>query len=150
MARPDELLTDIERSVFGRALVVSIILHAVLIGATSISLFRDWTEYGVHSPSWINAEKTKARKEAEETRRREEAEKKAAAEEAKAAEMRASASNETAKASAKAEEPAKAAPAGEGKSDAAKAETKDTKTPPEIKPLPPKKGFEYGEDLSLD
>ena len=87
MARPDELLTDIERSVFGRALVVSIILHAVLIGATSISLFKDWTEYGVHSPSWINAEKTKARKEAEETRRREEAEKKAAAEEAKAAEM---------------------------------------------------------------
>ena len=79
MARPDELLTDIERSVFGRALVVSIILHAVLIGATSISLFKDWTEYGVHSPSWINAEKTKARKEAEETRRREEAEKKAAA-----------------------------------------------------------------------
>lgn len=150
MARPDELLTDIERSVFGRALIVSIILHAVLIGATSISLFKDWTEYGVHSPSWINAEKTKARKEAEETRRREEAEKKAAAEEAKAAEMRASASNETAKASAKAAEPAQAASAGEGKSDAAKDEAKDTKTPPEIKPLPPKKGFEYGEDLSLD
>ena len=41
MARPDELLTDIERSVFGRALVVSIVLHAVLIGVTSISLFRD-------------------------------------------------------------------------------------------------------------
>ena len=144
MARPDELLTDIERSVFGRALVVSIILHAVLIGATSISLCRDWAEYGVHSPSWINAEKTKARKEAEETRRREEAEKKAAAEEAKAAEMRAAASNETAKASAKAAEPAQAAPA------AAKTEAKEVKQPPEIKPLPPKKGFEYGEDLSLD
>ena len=126
MARPDELLTDIERSVFGRALVVSIVLHAVLIGVTSISLFRDWAEYGVHSPSWINAEKTKARKEAEETRRREEAEKKAAAEEAKAADMRASASNET------------------------KSEAVETKTPPEIKPLPPKTGFEYGEDLSLD
>ena len=145
MARPDELLTDIERSVFGRALVVSIILHAVLIGATSISLFKDWTEYGVHSPSWINAEKTKARKEAEETRRREEAEKKAAAEEAKAAEMRAAASNETAKASAKAAEPVQAATA-----EATKAEGKEAKQPPEIKPLPPKKGFEYGEDLSLD
>ena len=144
MARPDELLTDIERSVFGRALVVSIVLHAVLIGVTSISLFRDWAEYGVHSPSWINAEKTKARKEAEETRRREEAEKKAAAEEAKAADMRASASNETSKASQSAKG-AQAAPADAGKSEAV-----ETKTPPEIKPLPPKTGFEYGEDLSLD
>ena len=149
MARPDELLTDIERSVFGRALVVSIVLHAVLIGVTSISLFRDWAEYGVHSPSWINAEKTKARKEAEETRRREEAEKKAAAEEAKAADMRASASNETSKASQSAKG-AQAATADAGKSEAAKSEAVETKTPPEIKPLPPKTGFEYGEDLSLD
>ena len=145
MARPDELLTDIERSVFGRALVGSTILEAGVVGAASISVVQDWTEYGVHSPSWINAEKTKARKEAEETRRREEAEKKAAAEEAKAAEMRAAASNETAKASGKAAEPAQAAPA-----EAAKTEAKEVKQPPEIKPLPPKKGFEYGEDLSLD
>ena len=59
--------------------------------------------------------------------------------------MRAAASNETAKASAKAAEPAQAAPA-----EAAKTEAKEVKQPPEIKPLPPKKGFEYGEDLSLD
>ena len=59
--------------------------------------------------------------------------------------MRASASNETAKASAKAAEPVQAAHA-----EAAKAEVKEAKQPPEIKPLPPKKGFEYGEDLSLD
>ena len=28
--------------------------------------------------------------------------------------------------------------------------TKDGKTPPEVQPLPPKKEFEYGDDLSLD
>ena len=126
---------------FGAAIFVSLALHAVLLGATSLSLFRDWTEYGVHSPSWINAEKTKARKAADEARRKEEAEKKAAAEEAKAAEMRAGATNSAQKASAPA--PAKETPATE------KTEP-EAKTPPEVQPLPPKKSFEYGDDLSLD
>ncbi|MBR1920579.1 MAG: hypothetical protein IJ829_01090, partial [Kiritimatiellae bacterium] len=77
MKRPDELLANVEHSIFARALALSVALHVVLIGATSVSLFRDWTEYGVHSPSYINNEKTRIRREAEEAHRREEAEKKA-------------------------------------------------------------------------
>lgn len=143
MTRPDELLKNIERGTFSAAIFVSLALHAVLLGATSLSLFRDWTEYGVHSPSWINAEKTKARKAAEEAKRKEDAEKKAAEEEAKAAEMRASATNAAQKAVA-------AAPEKEKTPAAAEAAEPEAKTPPEIKPLPPKKNFEYGDDLSLD
>ncbi len=136
MKKPEELLTEVNKSVFGRALVISVAAHVVLLGATSVSLFRDWATYGVHSPSYINAEKTRERNEAEEARRREEAEKKAAAEAAKAAsEKSAAATNAPAKAE-KAVEPASGG-------------TKE-KAPPEIKPLPPKDSFEYGEDLSLD
>jgi len=137
MTRPEDLLADINRSVFGRALAMSVVAHVALLGATSVSLFRDWAEYGVHSPSYINAERTKARREAEETRRREEAEKKAALEASKASEAKAAAAtNATEKAEGRPE-----APAVEGQAE---------KAPPEIKPLPPKASFEYGEDLSLD
>ena len=34
--------------------------------------------------------------------------------------------------------------------EAAAAEEKEKKTPPEVEPLPPKKEFQYGDDLTLD
>ena len=68
MKKPDMLLTDIERSIFAKALVISIIAHAALLGGTSFSLFADWGKYGVHSPSYINAQKSKENKEAEAAR----------------------------------------------------------------------------------
>lgn len=136
MKKPEELLTEINKSVFARALVISVAAHAVLLCVTSVSLFRDWTKYGIHSPSYINAEKTRERNEAEEARRREEAEKKAAAEAAKAAADKAAAATNTA---AKVEKKVNPEP-----------EDKKEMTPPEIEPLPPKDSFEYGEDLTLD
>lgn len=136
MKKPDMLLTDIERSIFAKALVISIIAHAALLGGTSFSLFADWGKYGVHSPSYINAQKSKENKEAEAERRKAAAEEKAA-EEAKKAE----AEKAAAPAATNAATPATAAtPAAE-----------DGKvTPPEVEPLPPKKEFQLGDDLSLD
>lgn len=147
MKTPDELVVGIERSIFGRALLISIIVHVVLIGGTSMSLYKDWAKYGFHAPSYINAVKTQENREAEEARRKAAAEEKAAKEAAKAEEMKAiAATNGVKKAGT-----AKSAAAGAAKAatPAAVGEAKD-KTPPELEPLPPKKDFEYGEDLSLD
>ena len=149
MKTPDELVVGIERSIFGRALLISVIVHVVLIGGTSMSLYKDWQKYGFHAPSYINAVKTQENREAEEARRKAAAEEKAAKEAAKAEEMKAFAATNGVKKAAGA---AKSAAAGAAKATAPAAaveETKD-KTPPELEPLPPKKDFEYGEDLSLD
>lgn len=148
MKKPDMLLTDIERSIFAKALVISIIAHAALLGGTSFSLFADWGKYGVHSPSYINAQKSKENKEAEAARRKAAAEEKAA-EEAKKAEAE--------KAAAPAKDAKAAAPAATNAANAAKPATAATPaaedgkvTPPEVEPLPPKKEFQLGDDLSLD
>lgn len=133
MKKPDELIANIDRSIFAKALVMSVIAHAALMGATSVSLFQDWMRYGFHSPSYINAEKTRERREAEETRRRE-----ATAEKAK---------NESAEAKGEAAEAKEQTVAAE---ESAAAQEKDKKTPPEVEPLPPKKEFQYGDDLTLD
>ncbi len=141
MKKPDELIANIDRSIFAKALVMSVIAHAALMGATSVSLFQDWMRYGFHSPSYINAEKTRERREAEETRRREATAEKANAE----AEVK-KAAGETNQVAA-AVEPAKQTVAAE---EAAAAKASEEKTPPEVEPLPPKKEFQYGDDLTLD
>ena len=141
MRKPDELVAQIDRSIFAKALVISIVAHAALMGATSVSLFQDWMRYGFHSPSYINAEKTRERREAEETRRRE-----ATAEKANAEAEAKKAAGETNQVAAAAE-PAKQTVAAE---EAAAAKASEEKTPPEVQPLPPKKEFQYGDDLTLD
>ena len=83
------------------------------------------------------------RREAEETRRREATAEKAKSE---AAEAKKTAPGQTDQA-APAAEPAKQTVAVE---EAAAAEEKEKKTPPEVEPLPPKKEFQYGDDLTLD
>lgn len=143
MKKPEELVTEIERSIFGKALVVSFVAHVILIAVTSVSLFKDWGEYGVHSPSYINGVRSAKLKAEEEARRKAAAEAKAAEEAARAEQMKAAASsNRTAKASNVVSTPA----AAERAEKDAKAKSVE---PPEIKPLPPKKDFEYGEDLSI-
>lgn len=141
MRKPEELVARIDRSIFAKALVISIVAHAALMGATSVPLFQDWMRYGFHSPSYINAEKTRERREAEETRRRE-----ATAEKANAEAEAKKAAGETNQVAA-AVEPAKQTVAAE---EAAAAKASEEKTPPEVQPLPPKKEFQYGDDLTLD
>lgn len=163
MKKPDELVVEIERSIFGKALVISLIAHLVLLGATSLSLFHDWMytttyedkdldgnpvtrevrPYFLKSPSYINAQKTKLRHDEEELARKKAAAEKAAAAEAARA---AAATNQTTQASAPAS--TNAAPAA-AKETVATQEEKQ-KTPPEVQPLPPKKDFTFGEDLTLD
>lgn len=145
MKKPDMLLTDIERSIFAKALVISIIAHAALLGGTSFSLFADWGKYGVHSPSYINAQKSKENKEAEAERRKAAAEEKAAEEAKKAEAEKAAAPAKDAKAAA-----TNAAPSATPATAATPAAEDGKVTPPEVEPLPPKKEFQLGDDLSLD
>lgn len=136
LSKSDSLLVNIGRSIVFKATVISIILHAALMGGTSIGLFKDWQVYGIKSPSQINAIRTAERKEAEEKKRKAEAAEKAKKEAAAAEEAR--------KVAATNKVQSAAAPAAAGEL------TKDGKKPPEVQPLPPKKDFEYGDDLSLD
>ena len=143
--RPDDLLVEIGRSIMNKALVWSIIGHFVFTIFTSIPLFCDWTHYGIKSPSAINAIRTAENRKAEEEARKKKAQEKAEA--AKAA-AEAAKTNTITKASGTAtnatdkvagDKAQQAKPAEDGKI-----------TPPEVEALPPKKEFEYGDDLSLD
>jgi len=141
MKKPEELVAGIERSILGRALLGSFIAHAVLLGGTSSKLYEDWAKYGVHAPSYINSLKIQERKEAESATRKAAAEEKAKEEAAKAA---AAETNKTAQAAVQTNKTAREAAPMKAAVDG------DQKTPPEEEPLPPKKDFEYGEDLSID
>ena len=142
---PDDLLTGIGKSIMAKAVVYSIIAHLILTAATSVSLFKDWTVYGVKSPSAINAIRTEENRQKEEAERRKKAEEKAAAEAKAEAEAKAKAAEEAKKGGA-------AAPtvAADGSSTNVTAGADGKIVPPEVQPLPPKKEFEYGDDLSLD
>ena len=147
--RPDDLLTGIGKSIMPKALVYSIIAHFVLTVATSVPLFKDWTVYGVKSPSAINAIRAEERRQQEEADRRRKAEEKAAAEAKAEAEAKAKAAEEAKKNPKPAAAATNATATAEGA--AQPAVGADGKVaPPEVQPLPPKKSFEYGEDLSLD
>ena len=134
---PDDLLVEIGRSIMNKALVWSIIGHFVFTVLTSIPLFVDWTRYGIKSPSAINAIRTEENRKAEEENRKKKAMEKA--EEAKAA-AEASKTNSISKT------------VGATTNAADKVQKPDDGkiTPPEVQALPPKKEFEYGDDLSLD
>ncbi len=145
---PDDLLAGIGQSIMGKAIAYSLIGHIIFTVATSVPLFKDWTIYGVKSPSAINAIRTEENRQKEEAERRRKAEEKAAAEAKAEAEAKEKAAAEAAKkgvgAMAPAESNASAA------SNPAVAEGDGKIVPPEVQPLPPKKEFTYGEDLSLD
>ena len=135
---PDDLLEGIGRSIMSKALVYSIIGHFVFTVLTSIPLFKDWTVYGIKSPSAINAIRTEENRRIEDENRRKKAEEKA----------NAAATNEAAQASATITTNATGKAGAATNAPAAAAGGKIT--PPEVQPLPPKKDFEYGDDLSLD
>lgn len=146
---PDDLLEGLGRSIMTKAMVYSIIGHIVVTAATSIPLFKDWTVYGIKAPTTINAIRTEENRKREEEERRQKAAAKAEAEAKAQAEAAAKAAEES---KGKAKQPPAAKPAdagGQGEAAAAAAESGEKK-PPEVQPLPPKREFEYGEDLSLD
>lgn len=135
----EQLLSEINRSILGRALVISLAAHLLLIFGTSFSLYKDWSEYGIHKPSTIKLEKKKAEKEKAEAERREAAEKRAS--DAAAAAQAAPAADDAKQASG----PAPAVqPGASAKPQDGQKEVKE----PEIKPLP-KKDFSL-DDIGLD
>ena len=135
--RPDDLLVEIGRSIMNKALVWSIIGHFVFTVLTSIPLFVDWTHYGIKSPSAINAIRTEENRKLEEENRKKKAMEKA--EEAKAAAEAAKTNSISKTVGATTNAAEKVQKPDDGKI-----------TPPEVQALPPKKEFEYGDDLSLD
>ena len=135
--RPDDLLVEIGRSIMNKALVWSIIGHFVFTVLTSIPLFVDWTHYGIKSPSAINAIRTEENRKLEEENRKKKAMEKA--EEAKAAAE-----------AAKTNSISKTVGATTNAADKVQKPDDGKITPPEVQALPPKKEFEYGDDLSLD
>ena len=135
--RPEDLLVEIGRSIMNKALVWSIIGHFVFTVLTSIPLFVDWTHYGIKSPSAINAIRTEENRKLEDENRKKKAMEKA--EEAKAAAEAAKTNSISKTVGATTNGTEKAQKPNDGKV-----------TPPEVEALPPKKDFEYGDDLSLD
>ena len=158
---PDALLENIGKSIMFKAMVISIIGHIVFTGATSISLWQDWAytrevktdkgevtierPYLLKAPGTINAMKGAEKKAADEAKRKAEAAAKAEAEAKAAAEKREAEAKEKDQAAATAAKPADGAAAPQATTD-----EKGEKKPPEVQPLPPKKDFELGDDLSLD
>ncbi len=135
---PDDLLTNIGKSIMGKALLYSLIGHFILTILTSIPLFKDWTVYGIKAPSTINAIRTEENRQKAEAERRQKAEEKAAAEAKAATEAKGKAAEDAAKKGGAAS-PVAATTGADGKI-----------VPPEVEPLPPKKEFSLDDDLSLD
>lgn len=119
---PDTLLKKIGKKGLSGDMVLSIILHALLIGLTSFGLYASWAKWGIHAPNEIKRlEKAAAKEEAQKA-----AAEKAKEEAAKKAEEAASAKNDSKDAKAKdakaaaqpaAADAAKGAPAAEKKAD---------------------------------
>ena len=160
--KPDELLAGIGKSIMPKAIAYSTVGHIALMVLTSFGLFADWayTEtyedpvdgggtvtrtvrpYLFKAPTTINAGKKKRAQEEEERQRK-------AAAEAKAAERAKAAAEEAAKAAEEAKKNPQPA-AAQASQTSQTSQTSSAVTPPEVQPLPPKKEFQYGDDLSLD
>lgn len=130
---PDGLLKDINKSILAKAIVIALVAHAIVVFGTSFSLYRDWAQYGVKSPSAIKNQKKEERLAAEKAARDEEIKRKA--DEAAALSSNAVPAKASAPAAAK---PAEAADGAKGASGQVK--------PPEIQPL----DRPSTDDLSLD
>lgn len=135
---PDDLLTEINKSIMGKGIAIAIAATAVVVFGTSFGLYKDWAHYGIKTPSAIKAEKKAAQVEAEKARR--EAEIKRKAEEAAAVAAEGSGAVAQAKPGAAAQQPAASTPPA-GSASAGAAANK----PPEVEPLPPASG-----EISLD
>jgi len=109
---PDTLLKKVDKKGMSGDLVLSIVLHALVIGLTSFGLYASWMKWGVHSPSQIKVLEKAAAKEAA----------KAAAEAKAKADAEAAATNAVEKAeSKKPAAPAEKKPAAEKKDSAPEA-----------------------------
>ena len=61
---PDTLLKKIDKKGMFSDMVISIVVHALVIGLTSFGLYASWAKWGIHSPSKIKTLEKAAAKEA--------------------------------------------------------------------------------------
>ena len=144
---PDSLLEKTNRSIFGKAVVVSLVGHLQLCGLTSFGIYKDWGAYGFHSPSTIKMMKKTAEKEQAEKARQEAAAARATQEAvaAKAAAANAPAAGSDGGAQQPAVKPDASGAAAPAPAGADSATVKE----PEIAPLPRAKSFDLN-SVNLD
>ncbi|MBO4448399.1 MAG: hypothetical protein J5807_02815 [Kiritimatiellae bacterium] len=130
---PDTLLKKVDKKGMSGDLVLSIVLHALVIGLTSFGLYASWMKWGVHSPSQIKVLEKAAAKEAA----------KAAAEAKAKADAEAAATNSVEKAEAK--KPAAEAEKKQDKKDAAKKDAAPEALPLDKQVEAPPKNFDLNE-----
>ena len=135
---PDSLLKDINKSILTKGIVIALVAHAIVVLGTSFSLYRDWAQYGVKTPSAIKAQKKEEKIAADKAKREEEIKR-------KAEEAAALASN-AAPAQASAEIKGAAAQSKAIDAKAADAKADGTVKPPELQPLKPAST----DEISLD
>lgn len=68
---PDTLLKKIDKKGMFGDVIISIVVHALIIGLTSFGLYASWAKWGVHSPSKIKTLEKAAAKEAEKQKQEE-------------------------------------------------------------------------------
>lgn len=78
--QPDELMSEVGRSILSKTLVISFVAHVALLGLTSFSLYSDWAEFGLMMPHEIKEVKKERRIEEDEARRQAEREQRVAEE----------------------------------------------------------------------
>lgn len=135
---PEQLLEKINRSIFLKALLISLVVHVVFAGVTSFSLYGKWAEYGMFkegygllSPSEIREIEQEARKAEREQERNQEMEARIE-ERRQQADLEMEDEEET-----EPEETATPEPESDAEPEA-----------PEVEPLPPAEGFsleDFGE-----
>ena len=74
---PDSLLKEINKSILAKGIVIALVAHAVVVFGTSFSLYKDWAQYGIKTPSSIKAQKKEEQIAADKARREEEIKRKA-------------------------------------------------------------------------
>jgi hypothetical protein len=129
--QPEELLKAADAPPLGKAVLVSVVAHLLVLGLTSFPLYRDWARYGVRTPAALRELKKAERLEADKLKR--EAELKARQEkeqaEAEAREAGAGEAGDAADTPPAADATAGSAPRGE------------------IDPADPVRSFELNEDI---
>ena len=123
---PERLLDSINRSIFVRAFLMSLVVHLVIVFASSFGLYKDWSVYGIqsedygfHIPSVIKTIKRDVAAANEEAQRQKHLEERIAEQ------------------TAEADQSSTPEPVEETESTS----QPETPTPPEIEPMAPKENF---------
>jgi len=69
LPQPEKLLRAADAPSLGRAVLVSVVAHLLVLGLTSFPLYRDWATYGIRTPAALRELKKAERLEADKLKR---------------------------------------------------------------------------------